>query len=190
MRVKFGGSLAGKAAGRRTGMDACGEKRLVCIDISDSTQKCLVQEQRLDRTIPFPETSVEGFGFDQQRVGPGLGYIGRNLGKELHAAKLPDIVVDEDSAIQFEDGPGVFARSRIPEQIAGHPEMNIEEAAVEVYQDLLAVTANRENAGAGERAGRSVAIAARDAMRGERYCANLLAQKEGRDRANDGFDLR
>lgn len=120
-------------------MNAGCEERFIRIDVADAADEGLIQKQRLDVTaMPF-EPGEEFFGGNSESVGAGFGEKIGNFGIELHAAELPDVVKDESAVIEFKNRPRVFGALAIPKKLAGHAEVDVEDAAVELYEDLLAM---------------------------------------------------
>lgn len=100
---------------------------------------------------------------DCQRVGTGACEEIRQFVEIFEAAKLADVVINESAGIELEHGARKLARRSVPEQFAGHSEMHIEDASIELEIDLLAAPMNTADGGAGEAFGRAPKIAPCDA---------------------------
>ena len=135
--------------------------------------------------------SCEKFSeIDCQRVGAGACEEIRQFVEIFEAAELADIVINESAGIELEHGARKFARHGVPEQFAGHSEMHIEDASIELEIDLLAAPMNMADGSAGEALGRVPKIATCDATRGDGSMPDSLAEDMGSDRTDDRFDFR
>src|SRR5438105_2970330 len=78
---------------------------------------------------------VEG---DAQGVGAAALENLRTDFKKFHSSELAHVVVKQCAIVQYKKRAGVLTGVSIPQQFACHSEMDIQDAAVQVDQDLLA----------------------------------------------------
>lgn len=170
-------------------MQASGKQRFVRIDVPDTRDERLIQQKRLD--VPFMALqSFEKFGkIYRKSVWPGTLESLRQFAHEFEPSELADVVIDQCSRVELENGARIFARLGVPQQLAGHPEVHIQHATIQVEVDLFAAAVNAENGRAGETLDRLAEVSPRDAARGHRSMTNGLAQHVGRDGTNDRFDF-
>ncbi len=77
------------------------KQRFVGIDVPQTTEKGLVQEQRLNRAAVARQARMELVEAHRQWIRTQPHHRGRHLGGVLDAAKLPGVVVYEHPGIQF-----------------------------------------------------------------------------------------
>ena len=105
----------------------------------------------------------------------------------LNSAEVPNIVVNQQTSVEFENRARVGSGFCVEQQLAGHPEMNRKYACIQLEHDELAVAANRLYE----------LIAQAPAERWE-FLSNHVTRKEpsvdyaasgelGRQGSNDGF---
>ena len=99
------------------------------------------------------------------------------------------IVIEQGAVVEREDGARVFAGFGVPKQLAGHAEMDIENATVEIDEDLLAATANVADDAAGERVRGFGEVRASHAMRRELRAFDAMPNKMRSDGAYNSFDF-
>ena len=170
-------------------MNACREEKFVGVYVSHSRNEGLIQQQRFNRAAPLFQSRMERREVDVESVRPSLReFVGERF-EELEAAELADVVEDQQTVVEFEQGARVFVGWSIPEQLARHAEVDVKNSAVEIDEDLLPAAANALNCRPGESAFSQREIASGDAMRPDFGAQNRPALDIGRDRANDGFNF-
>src|SRR5262249_62013627 len=110
-------------------MNAGAVQRLVGVNIAHAAQETLVEQQRLDHGAPRTEAGDEGRRIERERIRSELFQARGELIAELDAAELPDIVIDQRSAVQRDNGVAVRAEFGIEQQLAGHSKMNSQDGA-------------------------------------------------------------
>src|SRR5450755_696397 len=170
-------------------MNPCGEQKLVRVYVSHSRNERLIQQQRFNRAAPLFQSRMERREVDVESVRPSLReFVGERF-EELEAAELPDVVEEQQTVVEFEQGARVFVGWSIPEQLARHAEVDVKNSAVEIDEDLLPAAPNTLNGRPGESAFSQRELAAGDTMRPDFGAQDRPALDVRRDRANDGFNF-
>ena len=138
--------------------------------------------------VPF-EPGEKLFECDGERVGAGFGEEIRHFGVVFDAAELTDVVKDESAVVEFEDGAGIFGAFAIPEKLAGHTEVDVQNATVELHEDLLAAPAYALNFFASERFCSGGPWGASHAVGGELDVLDGVPGDVRRNGADDGFNF-
>jgi len=97
--VECRGSFWGNALRLRPRMYPCFKQRFVSVDVTQTAEKGLVQEQRLNGAAVAREARMEVVEAQRERVGSQPRHHSRHLGRVLHAAKLPGVIVYQHSAV-------------------------------------------------------------------------------------------
>ncbi len=128
---------------------------LVCIDISDSGQRFLVEEQALQSPLLIPEDSGERLEIEPQGLRaelPDFPQAGERVRADApHKAEFPDVPEAEfdRSAREAEDEMSVLVQrlaAREEEELPGHLEMDEEgQARSELHQDHFPAAAEAED---------------------------------------------
>lgn len=100
----------------------------------------------------------------RERVRSGAGEKVWDFGVVFNTAELADIVEDQCAVVEFENGARIFGSGTVPEKFTRHAKVDVENAAVELGEDLFAATANALNSCACEGFGGGVKIRARDTV--------------------------
>jgi len=102
---------------------------------------------------------------ESEGVGTGAAEKGRRFREILEAPELAHIIVEENTAIERQNRTRVLAALGIPEQLARHSEMDKEQAAVKIEENLFAAAAHTLDDCARQAARRLRMIAPRNALR-------------------------
>ncbi len=188
--MKAGGAGRSDSGCESTRMDARPKQGFVDVDISESAQEPLVQQQRFYASLPsaqFADKVIECNG-------EGFGTQSRDALWELlgvfNAAELARVVVHQDASVEFEDPISVGTWRRTNKQFAGHAEMDGQRPAVKFDHDEFASPLDALNSAPHELARQFVSISRRDKARAE-HCARDGAPGEvWCHRADYGFDFR
>src|SRR5579872_1986955 len=92
--IQAAGTLAREPGGDGSRVDAGAVQRLIGINISHPAQESLIEQEWLDQRLPRAQAGDESIRRDRQRVRTKLVQAGGELGAQLDAAELADIVVD------------------------------------------------------------------------------------------------
>lgn len=176
-------------AGRRPGMNSGAKQQLVRIDVSQTSENRLIQQQRLDPGSARPQALVEFIEADFKRVRPDSGELLREAGVIFKAAELPDIVKYEAAGIQFQNRARMLTRNRVPQQFAGHAQMNVEESQIQFGQNLFAAPAQSHNSPSSKQTRCPMKIASRHQGRRKDCARNRLPLQVRRKRSDDGFNF-
>lgn len=171
-------------------MHARGKEKFIRIDVADASYEGLVKKRGLDSPAPLLQTVQESIELEPKRVRTLIGDGIRKSRKELKAAKLSHVIVQQKSIVQLQQRARVFARFGIPEQFARHPKMNIKDALIEIDKDLLACPAHSCDPGPIKTRDGHTEIAARDAMGTHFGTGNGMSEQMAPDRTDDRFNFR
>ena len=100
-RVQMMSALSREPARRGARIYARGEKRLIGINVSNSAYKRLIQKERFDRSFARFQASKEVSEIYLQSVRADSRQRRRSLRIELDPSKLPDVVINQRSAVEF-----------------------------------------------------------------------------------------
>ena len=179
-----------QAGGDRSGMDASLMQRFVGIDIAHASQKSLIEEQRLDLRVPFLEQLQEIVERNSQRIRTQRLRAIDEVRAPLDPAEVADVVVDQQSVIELEDGAGVGSGLSIEQELPGHAEMDGQNSAVEPDDDEFAVPFDGVHLLISHTPPQRCEILPHYMMRSELCVDDPPAGEFRRERSNDGFDFR
>lgn len=131
--VKFVELLRAEMGGDGVGVDARGEEAFVGVDVAESAEYFLIEQQRLDAFAPAAEVRGEFGGGHLKWVRPLRG----QFGGPTYTAEAADVVVEEFALVERKDGAGVGRALAVEEELAGHAEMHLEHAAVAMQEDVF-----------------------------------------------------
>ena len=122
--------------------------------------------------------------------GPSAAARSGSARAPFDAAEMPDVVVNQQASIEFENGAGVRAGFGIQQQLSSHPQMNHEHAPIERRHDKLAVALDGLYKLIANCAAQRRKFLAHYVVR--RECASTMrrAGELGRQRPNYGLDFR
>ena len=173
-------------------IDPGAEERLIGIDIADSGENGLVQQDSLNGRAAADSFQRE---FGGQGVGAQAARaVFTGLSGEFDAAEHADIVIDQGGTVEVEERSGVRAGGGVDEELAGHAEVDDQGPArgfaLKVNQDEFAVARHSGDAGSGGGFGDVAAGVAHDAGMQDLHGQNVAALKVRGQGADDGFHLR
>src|SRR5579875_1688593 len=135
------------------------------------------------------QARVEVGEIDTQRIGAdALEQLGESFEK-FDTAELTDVVIYQGSVVELEQRARVLAGCGVPQQFAGHAEVDVEDAVIEIDENLLAAPADPLNDASGQPLRRLRMAAARHALRIEFGALDGAAGQMRRNRSNYGFDF-
>src|ERR1035437_9482460 len=171
-------------------MNSGAEEGFIGINVAQSTEEALVQQQRLDAGLAALEGGGEILERDLQRLGPEFCNPRGEFLAELDAAELAAVVIEQDTAVERQDGVGVLARRAIEQEAAGHAEMNDQvSAAIERYQDELSIAPDAGDSAAPDARRHGMRIAAAQHAPAAEFGGHNTAPHQRRNGAHDGFDF-
>jgi len=189
LAMQFFGTQFGQPAGAGARVDAGRKQRFVRVNVPNSCNKALVEQQRLNVSAMAFQALQKFSRADRQRVGTTtrqeIGY----LGKVFKAPKLADIVENQRPVVQFQNGARVFCALPVPQQLARHAQVDIEYAAIELHENLLALAPDLLNCFARQRSRGRRERAACDATRKNLRMQNHMPRNVGRNGADNSFNL-
>ena len=123
-------------------MKAGSKEGLVGVDVPNTSQERLVEQQRLEPGSAGSQPGHKLHSGDRQRVGAESL---RLACEPADGAELPHIVEQDRAAVQHQDHARVRAWRGAGQQFSCHPQMNGQQPLVEVEKDVLAVAADVAN---------------------------------------------
>ena len=127
----------------RERMETGAVQSFVDIYIAKTSEEALVKQERLEVASARSQAGGENERRKFERVGAEAG--GRRV-DEPERAELANIVIEQTAAIfKLEHGARVGAGIAMHQQRASHAELNVDEAVIELDQDLFAVAAYAAN---------------------------------------------
>jgi len=182
-------SLFRDTPNRSSRVNARGKKRFISVDVPNSANECLVEQKRLNQPAVLLQARVKLFKAHLQRIGAdpfqGIGH----LRKELYAAKLANVIIEQGSGIQVKGGPRVFTRQTIPEKLACHPQVNVKNAPIKIEEDLLSAPANIPYYQPAKRGRRLSQTSTSNSNRKQLNIQNGSPERVRSNGANDGFNF-
>ena len=187
--MKCGGTITAQLCGHAAGLNSCTPEGFVDVDISETADGGLVQQERFDGSPAVSGGLEELGGGDVERVsaqpGDSFGY----LGTPFYASELANIVVEERQAVAGKNRASVGGAAGIEEQLSRHAEMDDHDSAIKDEDDELTAAFDATNGLAGEALGDRFAVVPQDEGGEELREVNVTALEAGRQRANDGFNF-
>jgi hypothetical protein len=177
-----------EAGGRRQRMEAGEEKCLVHINIAKAGKDGLVEEKDLQAAASGTEAGGQSLGGEIEGVRTKAGGIHPG-GPPAEAAKLADVVEDEQILLEFQQGAGMGAGGGIPEEFAGHAEVDVEGTGIEAEEEVFAQAVEAGDASAGETGGEFGGLVVGCVGGEEARGGDDAAGEQGREGAADGFDF-
>ncbi len=171
-------------------MNARRKQRFVGIDVAHSADESLIEQERFDSDAAVLHPLEKIIETHRERVGADSFQCWRNGRIKLDSAELADVVIDERTTIQLQIGARVFPWLCIPQQLARHAEMHVQNAAVKGDQNLLAVAANSFDGGAGQGRCGLLETTASDTPRAQFRGLDSAPNNVRCDGANDSFYFR
>ncbi len=135
--VQAFGALFRDAAGGSAWMNASVEQQFVRINVADAAEERLIEEKSLDAAAMLAQAVVEFCKGDVQSIGSDAIEGSGKFREELEAAELADVIVNQRPVVQVKDSARVFSGRGVPEQPAGHAEVDEQDAKIEVDENLL-----------------------------------------------------
>jgi len=137
--VQANGALLAQASRDGARMDARFIQRLIGVNIAHAAQESLIQQQRLDGGASRLQQLPKLVERDAERVGTERrGPFGQFFAP-FDAAEMADVVINQQAAIEFENGARVRAGFGIEQQLSRHAQMDHQHAPIERENDKLAV---------------------------------------------------
>ena len=127
------------------------------------------------------------FKADAECVGSFVFQVGGELFKEFKAPELADVIKHQRAGIEVDDGARMFPCHAIPEQPARHAEVHIEDAPVELDEDLLALAADGLDGAASQKIGGAGQTAASNQMGVTAGVENSTPWQRSLQGADNGF---
>jgi hypothetical protein len=115
--------------------------------------------------------------------------VGGEFFKEFKAPELAEVIEYQRASIEVDYGARMFSRHAIPEQLTGHAEVYIEDASIELDEDLFALAADGLDGAAGQQVGSSAQAAASHQMGVAADAENSPAWQSSLQGADYGFNF-
>ena len=108
----------------------------------------------------------------------------------MDAAELAAVVIQQDAAVERQDGVGVLARRAAEQQAAGHAQMNGQvSAALERHQDELPIAPDTRDFAAPDARRQGLRIGAAQHAPAAEFGGDDTAPHQRRNGAHHGFDF-
>lgn len=182
--MQFRGARGAEPRSRSQRMDARREQAFVDINISQSGQKRLIEQQGFDPRFAaqacakFLQWNIERLGAEPRDA---LG-VPR---APLDSAELARIVIENYAIIQREDAVCVLARGAAHQKLSGHAQVNGKRPLVEADDDEFSAPLHALYLAARQPSRERGAISRRDKSRIELHRNDTSAYKMRRDCARD-----
>ena len=137
----------------------------------------------------FPQSCIEFIEGDAQGVRAAALENLRTDFKEFDSSELAHVIVKQCATVQHKTCASVLAGFSIPEQFACHSKMDIQDAAIEIDQNLFAASPHAMNRCVSQRFSGCVEPAARDTWRKKLSVFDCPPHDMRSDGAHNGFDF-
>jgi hypothetical protein len=176
--------------GRSARVNASRKENFIGINVADSTDEYLVQEQRLYRSFAVFEARIELIEIHLEGIGPDTIQRLGHSDKVLYAPELPYIIVEKRAIVKPKHSACILAGQSIPEQFPRHPKVYVKHATIEIEEDLLAPPANVLYHRSTKGRGSSPQTAPSDALRQQFSVLDRLTDDVRCDGSNNRLNFR
>jgi len=166
------------------------EQRFIGVNVPHAAQESLIEQQRLDARFALLQQLQKIFERDVERVRTQCLRPLQQSGAPLNAAKMTDVVIDQQAFIKSKNGTRVRAGLLIEQQLAGHSKMDGENAVVQLEHDELAVAAHQIHRLIAHVPAQLWELLTDYMVRGKLRVQYSAARESWRQRSNDSFNFR
>jgi hypothetical protein len=168
-------------------VNAGAEQGFIGVDVPEAADEFLVEKQGFHARLALAQELDEGFEIDVEGIGSQLGYAAGQYLADFHAAELAAVFVLKNAPVKREDDVRMLRQRRVDEELAGHTQMDEQEAAGrEAENEEFSVAFDGVDGPALQEGGAVVGVAVEDARLAE-FGIQDLASGEGLQAADDGF---